>query len=87
MEEGKGKREEEGGSRQGKGKVCFGFLLLDNPCSSDYDHGQRCSLEAQETTILFFLTKRIKRSILATNKRECEKKRNWGRAKNKARGR
>jgi hypothetical protein len=24
-----------------KGKVCFGFLLLDDPCPSDYARGQR----------------------------------------------
>ena len=50
------KREEEGGSRQGEGKVCFGFLLLDHPRSADYAQGQRCSQETRETPVHFILT-------------------------------
>jgi len=49
-DEGGGERQEEGqavGSRQGKGKVCFGFLLLDDPCSSDYAQRQRSSSKSQ----------------------------------------
>ena len=49
-DEGRGKRQEEGVGRV-KGKVCFGFFLLDDPCPSDYAQGQRCSLETQETSI------------------------------------
>ena len=47
--EGRGKRQEEGvDSKQYavgriKGKVCFGFLLLDDPCPSDYAQEQGIS--------------------------------------------
>ncbi len=48
-DEGRGKRQEEGvGIKQGEGKGCFRFLPLDDPCPSDFAHGQRCSLETQK---------------------------------------
>jgi hypothetical protein len=41
-DEGRGKRQEDWvGIKQGKGKVCFRFLLLAEPCPSDYAQGQR----------------------------------------------
>ncbi len=44
-DEGRGKRQEQGvGSRHGKGKVCFGFFLPDDPCPADYAQGHGCSL-------------------------------------------
>ena len=43
-DEGRGKRQEDWvGSKQGKGKVCFRFFLLDEPCPSDYAKGHRFS--------------------------------------------
>ena len=50
--EGGGKRQEQGvGSMEGKGKVCFGFLLLDDPCPSDYALGQRNPSGSQEASV------------------------------------
>ena len=56
-DEGRGKRQKEGVGRV-NGKVCFGFLLLEDPCPSDYAHGQRYSVEIQETPHPMSLTKR-----------------------------
>ena len=50
------------GSRQGKGKVCFGFLLPDESCSSDYDHGQRYTPEINKLKldhVLYFHTNHL----------------------------
>jgi len=56
-DEGRGKRQEEGiGSKQGKGKVCFGFLLLDDPYPSDYAQGQRFLQKTQQASTVRMLT-------------------------------
>ena len=52
----------EAGMRVEVRKVCFGFLLPDDSCSSDYDHGQRYSPEINKLTldhVLYFNTNHL----------------------------
>jgi hypothetical protein len=42
-EAGRKGRKNAAGGRYGKGRVFFGFILLDDPCPSDYAQGKRGS--------------------------------------------